>query len=318
MTIPDALPKAIDAGKSFIVSTHINPDADGVGASVALCWLLQKLGRRAQIVNSEHLPDNFRFLEGLFPIEKDLSMAALSADTWMVLDASRLSRTGFQPPDQPLCILNIDHHADNERFGSCNWVDSKAPAVSEMVYWLIREFGFFPDPEIAEALYAGILIDTGGFKFSNTGIRAFRVCAELAENGLDCEKVYKRVFMDKSLGRLHLEGEIFRTCALELDGRVCIMQVTEATFRETGTGQADLEGISNLSTQLKGVEVGVVLIRREGRTKACLRSNGTVNVGKVAACFGGGGHAAAAGCTLDASIEETRKRILAEVAQILS
>jgi phosphoesterase RecJ-like protein len=181
-----------------------------------------------------------------------------------------------------------------------------------MVFWLIRECGLYPDKEIAEALYTGILIDTGGFKFSNTDSRAFRACAELSECGVDCRKLYQIVFLDKDIGRLRLEGEIMRGASLHFNGRACVMELTEEVIR--GNAAADLEGISNLPMQLKGIEVGVIFIAKGDKTKVCLRSDGKLNVGEVASQYGGGGHAAAAGCTLSCTPAEARGRILSRLS----
>lgn len=315
--IPDNVPRAIEAGRKFVISTHTNPDADGVAASVALCWLLWKLGRRAQLVITEALPGKFSFLEGMFPIARTPGPETADADTWMVVDASRFSRTGLSRPPEGTPLINIDHHADNECFGTANWVDAHAPAASEMVYWLLRECGHAPDREIAEALYTGILIDTGGFKFSNTGARAFQVCAELAACGVDCQGLYRTVFLDKSAGRMRLEGEIMRGAEMLFNGRLCAMEITENLLERTGTDHTDLEGVSNLTMQVKGVDAGVILIHNGPKIKVCLRSDGRINVGEVASFFGGGGHAAAAGCTFECPAAEVREKVLAKLAGCL-
>jgi phosphoesterase RecJ-like protein len=313
MIIPESVHDALEKGGKFILSTHVNPDADGVGASAALCWLLRRLGRKAHIVNVEKLPDRFAFIEDIFPAARSLTPELADADTWVVLDASRLCRTGLEAAAQGRFLVNVDHHADNERFGRCNWVDPRAPAVSEMIFWLIRECGYYPDREIAEALYTGMLIDTGGFKFSNTDSRAFRACAELQECGVDCRGLYQKVFLDKSIGRLRLEGEIMRGAALHFNGRVCVMEVTEEALR--GAEGADLEGISNLPMQLRDIEVGVMFIPKGDKTKVCLRSNGNLNAGEMASRYGGGGHAAAAGCTLPGSPGEARATVLSGLSE---
>jgi phosphoesterase RecJ-like protein len=315
--IPDCVKKHIQEGHKFLISTHINPDADGVGACVALCWLLWKIGKKAHILNLERLPVKFNFLESIFDISDQVNEAAKDADTWMILDSSRLERVGFDQMPSGKAMVNIDHHVDNEFFGQCNWVDPRAPATSEMIYWLIKEYGFFPDKEIAEVLYTGMLIDTGGFKFSNTNSRAFKVCEELADCGIDCHGLYKTVFMDKSINRLQLEGWLKSHARLLFDNKVCLMEVTDETFRTTGTGHSDLEGISNLPMDVAGIEIGLIFIWKGEKTKVCFRSNGNSNVGEIASFFGGGGHAAAAGCTVDGDLKSVQKKVLDKVTEML-
>ena len=221
--IPNWVKERISKGNTFVISSHINPDADGAGSCAAMAWLLRKLGKTASIVNAERLPPSFRFLENLFPVSQRPSKTDKSADIWFVLDSSKLVRTGLNIADMPQELLCIDHHYDNETYGRENWVDGQAPATAELIFSLIRSYGIAPDLPVAEALYAGVLVDTGGFKFSNTGERAFAMSAELMRCGVDSQKIYKSVFLDKSVERVRLEGTLMSQAELLLDGRVCVM-----------------------------------------------------------------------------------------------
>ncbi|MFH0920357.1 MAG: DHH family phosphoesterase [Fibrobacterota bacterium] len=312
-----SIQQGIDRGRAFVICTHVNPDADGVGAAVAFAWLLQRLGKSAWIVKRERLPGQFRFIEEIFPVHTDLPAAAADADTWVVLDASRSSRTDFPPP-AGCTVINIDHHADNEYFGDFNWVDSSAAATAVMVFGLIRAYGLFTDRAVAESLYAGILIDTGGFKFSNTNAGVFSACAELAACGVDCQRLYNLVFLGKPFARFRLEGQLMSRAELLQDGRVCLMAVTEEAMAESGAARDQLEGLSNLTMGLRGVEVGIMFIAQAEAVKVCLRSDGAWNVGEIATRFGGGGHAAAAGCTLPGGIAAARVRVMDAVAALLT
>ena len=128
--VPENIKERIQQGKKFLVSTHINPDADGVGASVAVCWLLHQLGRQAAIVNTESLPPAFSFIEDIYPISPQVPENMSDADVWIVVDSSKLDRTGIRIDRSGLTVVNIDHHVDNEYFGQDNWVDAEAPAIS--------------------------------------------------------------------------------------------------------------------------------------------------------------------------------------------
>jgi phosphoesterase RecJ-like protein len=315
--IPNWVKERIGRGNAFVVSSHINPDADGAGSAAAMAWFLTKLGKRASVVNAERLPPAFRFLESVFPVASRPSKADKSADAWFVLDSSKRVRAGLMTSDMPADLLCIDHHYDNEYYGRENWVDAGAPATSELIYSLIRSYGLTPDLPVAEALYAGVLVDTGGFKFSNTSERAFSMCAELMRCGVDSQKMYKTVFLDKTLERIRLEGALLSGAEVLMDGRVCLMEVSGEILKSTGAGKEDLEGISNLTMCLRNIEVGLLFVRIGNKTKVCFRSNGGRNIRDVAFHFGGGGHAAAAGCVMDAAIPEARRTVLEKVAELL-
>ncbi len=316
--IPRWINERIERSSNFIISSHINPDADGVGAAIGLSWLLTKLGKKARIVNAEKLPPSFRFLEDVFPVNQKIQPSDRSYDAWFVLDSSKLSRTGLKREEMPDVILTIDHHYDNELYGQENWVDAKAPAASELIYRLIGSYGIKPDLPVAEALYAGVLIDTGGFKFSNTNERAFSMSMELMRLGVDAQKIYKAVFLDKTIQRIRLEGILLSRAEMLMNSRVCVMEITDEVLKTTGAGKEDMEGISNLTMCMRGVDVGLLFIRIADKTKVCFRSNGDLNVRDVAFIFGGGGHAAAAGCVLKADIVEARKLVLEKIASLLT
>ncbi|OGJ87222.1 MAG: hypothetical protein A2268_06750 [Candidatus Raymondbacteria bacterium RifOxyA12_full_50_37] len=310
--------RGIARGKRFVVSTHVNPDADGVGACVALCWMLRKMGKSAQLVIIEKLPRNLSFIEKIFPVARSFTNAFQNADTFVVIDSSRIERTGVTQAPKGLSIINIDHHRDNSRFGDYNWVDPCAPATAEMVYSLISHYGFKPEKKIAEVLYAGILVDTGGFKFSNTQTRVFSVCARLAACGIDCHQLYRTVFLDKSNGRIRLEGLLLSEAVFLRNGRICVMTIGARELQRTGARDSDLEGISNLTMALMSVRIGILFFRNNDSVKICFRSDGSYDIGELAGSFGGGGHAAAAGCTLEGHWTDVRRKVLRGAVTLLT
>lgn len=316
---PQWIKERIAQGKRFIISSHINPDADGVGAALALHWLLMKLDKQVKIVNAERLPPSFCFLEQVAPMAQRPDSTDKSADAWFVLDSSKLERTGLKLADMPDTIYTIDHHYDNEFYGRENWVDAGAPAASELIFRLIRSYDLIPDLPVAEALYAGVLVDTGGYKFSNTNERAFTMSAELVRFGVDAQKIYKAVFLDKTMPRIRLEGLLLSRAELLMNDKVCIMEINDEILKLSGAGREDMEGISNLTMCMRGVEVGLLFIRIGDKTKACFRSNGGgFNVRNVASEFGGGGHAAAAGCVLSMPLFEARRLVLEKILNRLA
>ncbi|MBL8025121.1 MAG: bifunctional oligoribonuclease/PAP phosphatase NrnA [Fibrobacteres bacterium] len=307
--IPETLKKSIVEGRTFIITTHVNPDADGVGSCVAMSRLLQRMGKSFYIVNHAHLPPSFSFLENLAEIYTELPAGSEKADTWLVLDTSRPDRTGRIKASEGRKTVVIDHHADNPRYGDVCWVDGKASATVEMIFELYQAFDMVPDIEAATALYAGMLIDTGGFRFSNTSSKTLNTAAELLKCGVLPHELFRQVFLDKRAQRVKLEGLMYNSLEMHRDGRVCVMSITQDMLKIAGANESDLEGLSNNTLTIKDVQVGILFIENPNNVKVCFRSDGKPNVSEMAAIFDGGGHAAASGCTINEPLPMARKKI---------
>jgi phosphoesterase RecJ-like protein len=212
-------------------------------------------------------------------------------------------------------VVNIDHHAKNPLFGDINWVDSDAAAVGTMIYELLLAIDVRITADIASLLYVALLTDTGSFRFSNTNANAFRICAELVERGADPAALATAVYDNVPAAKARLLGRALASLQILDGGSTALMLLPNAAFRDY-PGKPDTEGIVNQAQAIDGVEVSLLFKEIEaGRFRISLRANDSVDVAAVAATFGGGGHAKAAGCSIDGEFAVVRSLILEEIAK---
>lgn len=304
------------SGDDFLVTSHVNSDGDGIGSGLALVRLLRQLGKSAKLILQDVPADGFAFLEGWDEIVR----AGAETErrwTWAIaLDCPTRDRIGategLLAPEAH--VLNIDHHHDNARFGSANLVSGAVCSTSELVYHLATHMGVDIDATTAEQLYAGILFDTGGFRYSLTTATSMEVGADLVRRGARLDVVADRLYNNATLDSVKLIGRAIDSMALHLDGRVATLHLT---LREMERG--DPEAAVNYGLMVRGVEV-TILFKEEGvgHYRISLRSREAVDVSAIAHRFGGGGHARAAGCRQEGDLAGVRDRVLAAVAEALS
>jgi len=308
-----------------LITSHIDPDGDSIGSQLALAYLVEKRKKSCRIINQGDLPYKYAFLDPKGNIESiqasgNLKDGKVEADLVLVLDCTSTSRMGEVAgiiPSQA-AVVNIDHHADNENFGTLNYVDPQASAVGEMVFWLIKAAEVPILQEVATGLYAAILTDTGRFKFSNTSASCLRACAELIEKGADPRSITNRIYFNHSLAFLKLLGTVLSSPQMTEDNRVCAMTLRRKTLADLGIDPKEIEGLVNYSLFLQGVEIGLLFTEKSDQsTKVNLRSQNQFDVARVAKHFGGGGHRNAAGCILPLGLEQAKKTVFKQVQRIL-
>jgi phosphoesterase RecJ-like protein len=213
-------------------------------------------------------------------------------------------------------VINIDHHVTNTRFGHLHLIDADACATSEIIYRIIRRLGIEFSCPMATAIYTGILTDTGSFRFSNTNQAAFAICAEMIECGANPYEVAQHVYGHYSLGRIKLLNLALDSLEISPNGKMSIMSLTQGMLDETGTQTEDIDGIINYARRIEDVKVAALIheVAGNGRERrqyhVSLRSDGNVNVARIAARFGGGGHANAAGFSVEAALPELKDKIV--------
>jgi phosphoesterase RecJ-like protein len=308
-----------------LITSHRDPDGDSIGSQLALAHLVQARGKPCRIVNQGELPRKYAFLDPEKQIEslealEDASRRESDADLVFVLDCTSQGRMGevVGMIPQQAEVVNLDHHGDNENFGTLNHVDSDASAVGEMIYLLFKTAGASLTLQVCTWLFAAVLTDTGRFKFSNTTPACLRACAELIQGGADPRQITNRIYFNHSLAFLKLLGAVLSNPEITPDGRVCIMTVKRETLVNLGVDPKEMEGLVNYSLFLQGVEIGMLFTEKtEGRTKVNLRSQNQFDVARVARAFGGGGHRNASGCTLSSSLEQAKQTVLEHIQTIL-
>jgi phosphoesterase RecJ-like protein len=293
-----------------------------LGAELAVRLLLRKMGKSAVIINDDAIPYGYRFLTGLSSVKKYSSdISVKNVDCFIVLDCSDLRRTGqMQALIQGKPIINIDHHISNDYFGTVNWVLPTISCTSEMIYQLYSHVRAKLDKQAALYLYVGLVTDTGSFRFSNTAASTHRIAAELLEHGVDPAVVYKQVYGNIPYEDLKLLSEILPTMERSDDGKVVWFQIHKEYLQRQKVVAIDLsESILNFARSLHGVEVVVLFkenLSREHEIRVNFRSQGKVDVNKIAASFGGGGHKTASGATIKGTLQQVKMKVLAAISRV--
>ena len=304
----------IEAADDFLLTTHVNSDADGLGACMAWAHLLRDLGKRADIGLPEPPAGQCSFLAGWDGVRHfaDLDLARYRCA--IVADCPSLDRIGPVRPclSPDIRLLNIDHHQDNKCFGAVNIVE-EVSSTCELLYHLAIGLGYEIDSVAADQLYAGILFDTGGFRFSLTTATTFEVAADLVRRGARLDAIAQDVFGNKSFGSVKQRGQAIESLVLRLGGRVAVLHLDREAM---SAGEPD--EVVNYGLMIRGVEVAVLLKERApGCYRISLRSCDKVDVSQVAITFGGGGHTRAAGLELTGVPEDIVENILAEIDRYL-
>lgn len=324
MRISPKLLKLIKENKSFLIMSHINPEGDAIGSSIALALGLKKLGKYVYILSKTPLPDILKFLPHSDLI--NTKIPSMNFDVLFLIDCNTIERTGFSAPGgsdrggknlTAKATVVIDHHlTTREDKRHISWIDPKVSATGELIYRLLSVLHVSIDKKIATNLYTAILTDTGGFRYSNTSVESLRIASKLIEAGANTWEITKEVYENIPLKCLRLLTLTLST--LEKKGKIAWITVTQHMFKKTNTSAQDTEDFADYPRKIKGVEVGV-FFREEGKNsyKISFRSKGMVNVADIAKTFGGGGHANAAGCRLNGSLSEIKKKILKAVRKAI-
>ena len=305
----------IEEADDFLLTTHVNSDADGIGACMAWAHLLRGLGKRADIGLPEPPAGQCSFLAGWDGVRHFADLDLSRYRCAIVADCPSLDRIGpVRPSLSPdVRLLNIDHHQDNECFGAVNIVE-EVSSTCELLYHLASGLGYEIDSVAADQLYAGILFDTGGFRFSLTTDTTFEVAADLVRRGARLDAIAQNVFGNKSFGSVKQRGQAIESLVLRLEGRVAVLHLDREAM---SAGEPD-EAV-NYGLMIRGVEVAVLLKERAPRCyRISLRSRDKVDVSQVASTFGGGGHTRAAGLELTGVPQDIVENILAEIGRYLN
>jgi len=316
--------EAIRETDRFLLTTHERPDGDAVGSLAAMQLVLSALGKDSLAFVAEDefpLPYEYRFirLEGLVtePPE-DLCQRVL-----VFLDCGNIDRTSAdQLKHEDHRILNIDHHHDNTRFGTINWVDGSASCTAEMVWDLMEDLGVTLTPAIGEALYVGLVTDTGRFMYENTGPRAHEMAAALLDGGVDGHGIYRRLYEGMPQGKLELLARGLTHVERYDGGLLTVTHLTLEDYRATGADESYSEGVVDHLRSVEGTAVAALvrdlLTGETPRRKVSLRAtDGRVDVSRIARSLGGGGHRRAAGFSTDLDFPELVEVLRTELARQL-
>jgi bifunctional oligoribonuclease and PAP phosphatase NrnA len=302
-TEQDQVLAELRAAEKLLLTTHENPDGDALGSLLAMYWILEELGKDVLMYMSpDEFPLPWEYRGWTFDGLVGAPPEDVAERTIVFLDCGNIDR---MPVDflqaEGLHILNIDHHHDNTRFGTVNLVAPEASCTAEIVWRLAKELGAEITPPIADALYTGLVTDTGKFMYENTSPEAHRMAAELIEAGVEPHQVHRRLYEDLPFRRLLLLQRALASVERHDDGALTIAHLVKDDYEETGALETDSEGVVDHMRAVEGTAVAVLVREllsndREGLRKVSLRAtDGRTDVSRIARDFGGGGHPQAAG-----------------------
>lgn len=297
---------------NIVLLAHQKPDGDTLGSCFALLFALESLGKTARVECADGFPERYHiFCGGYTP-------KAFTPDYLVACDVAGNGLLGVLAEAYPVIHLCIDHHKSNSLFAQRTLLDPMASAVAEIIYHIILQLGIRPDKQMATALYAGISTDTGCFRFSNVTASTHRIAAELVDCGAQQPLVNKLMFDNKSRGRIEVEKLMMRSLDFSHDGRCVVISLPADVYSRFGVTEDELDGIAAFPRRIEGVLCGVTIRQQpDGSSRVSLRCDPPLDASAICARFGGGGHTAAAGCTLTGPPEEVRTRLVEAVGNAL-
>lgn len=314
-----AVINALRNGRCFVLPLHHLPDGDCIGSALALAEALRYLGKCATVVTHDRLSETFAMIPETKSIVP-LTEWDQDADTVIMVDASDIERTGMTRAQLAgKHLVNIDHHVSNEGFGDTRYVDATKASCSEIIYDMLTEMKVPVSKSMAGMLYLGIMTDSGSFRYESTSASTLHTAGHLVSLGADPAHLASIIYGTAGLKSLRILGAALSGIELAHDSKVAWTIVSRALMSEHGATADDAEGIVNYVRMIPGVEVAVSL-REESATdevKVGLRSSGVVDVSRVAAMFGGGGHTRAAGYSFAGATKEALRQLLAVLGPLV-
>ena len=309
--------------RDFLLTTHVNPDGDGLGSEIALAAWLRSLGKNVSIINHNATPDVYRFLDpGNLILQYDETRhrsVVTNAEVIVVLDTNhpgRLSAMENAVRESRAKKICIDHHLEPAPFADMYVIDESSTSTGEIVYRLLMQDDQTAiTPEIAGALYCAIMTDTGSFRYSNVDPEIHRIVAHLLESGADPTAIYREIYEHWTPGRVQLLGEALASLRVEYAGKLAHITVDQAMLQRTGTVEGDTDNFTVYPMSIAGVNAGILFLQLQNGVKMSLRSRGSIPINELAKEFGGNGHRNAAGARLHGVTLDVFKRNVISAAQ---
>ncbi len=297
---------------SYNILTHAYPDGDTLGSGFALCLALRQLGKKARVITT-NIPSKFVYLANTVEEQE------FEAETIVSTDVAADSLLGANMSEYLGKVdLCIDHHGSNTFNAKEKYVDKNAAANCEIIYKLLVEMGVEITKPIADCLYTGISTDTGCFRYTNTTAETMRVAANLMDCGCDTAYINKAMFETKSKEKIQLEHAVYDTIKYCANGKCAIICTTLDMLKKLDVGDDEMEGLASIPRQIEGVLIGITMREKEGGFfKISVRTNENINASDFCAQFGGGGHPAAAGCSIEGDLKTVRGQLVEAVEAFL-
>lgn len=306
--------KAITAfkqAKCILIGSHYNPDGDALGSALALGLALERQGKEVTFFNRDPVPFNLTFLPHADRFVQTLPQHA-SFDTVVIVDCNAAKRVGgdFEKVLKGACVICFDHHQLEKTDGDIAVLDPNAAATGVLIARFLEAMKVPLDRTLATCLFCALTVDTGSFRYSNATVDVFLLGAALVKAGADPYEISKALEENYPAKRYRLLAKSLATLQVDEHLGIASIDVTQQMFKETGTGPDLTEEFSSFPRSIRGVEVALFFRELpDGRLKVSMRSKGEVDVAKIAAAFGGGGHVHAAGCTFEGDAVTARKKL---------
>jgi phosphoesterase RecJ-like protein len=299
----------------IMITSHVNPDGDNISSQLGLASILKGLGKQVQIIDQDPVPERYRFLPGWETISNDLKTPNVTAVC--VVDCANPERIGkvaelITPATMELIV--VDHHVSNNGFGHIQYIDSQASSTCELIYRISQKLGVKLTTEQATILLSGIMTDSGGFRYSNTSPATLRNAAQLIESGAELAWISEQLYFQQPIRHLKVLGRLFDDLQTAGNGKISWVALTQEIAQKHGFDINDSEEFVSHVLSVKGAEVGLLFKEQgNGIIRVSFRSKGRVDVNRLAANFGGGGHIQAAGARVKGTVEEVVKLVLSTV-----
>jgi phosphoesterase RecJ-like protein len=304
----------------FLVSGHVRSDGDALGSQLAFHFLLKKLGKRSHVVCDQGALPDYRFLPGSDKVgagPEDLKKSYQAVVTFDSGSWGRLERISAALDRKALTVVNVDHHASNERFGDLNWIDPTFSSSGEMAWELIKAAGVKPTKDMATCVYTAIVTDTGRFSFSNTTVETHLNATELLDCGVKPAEIHKALWRQKTPEQLRFLAMVLGRIKLSADGKIGWIVISRELETSTGYTAGDTQEYIDQVKSIKGVKAAVLLkeTAEPGKIKVSWRTDPGVDGIAIASAWGGGGHPRASGATVRGTLAEAEKAVLERTFQ---
>lgn len=311
----------IKQNETFAILSHIRPDGDAVGSTIALGSTLEMMGKSVTYLNEDGVPDSLSFLKGSEKIILPTDIV-LDVDVAIALDCGnkpRLGENALKMVANAKLWINIDHHKSNPGYGDLNYIDANSPATGQILYQMFKEEGLALTEEARDAIYTAVSTDTGSFQYSGTTAATYEMAADLVRQGLDTGKINEQIYDSFPYRRVALTRELLNTLEISCNGALADWQLTKKVKRDLNLDPDDSEGLIDMIRSIQGVNVALFFEElMDDSIRVSIRAKiGSIDACAIASVFGGGGHTKAAGIRMSGPIAEAREAVIKEAAKHL-
>ena len=313
------LNKKILSANQIVLSTHQNPDGDGLGSASAMYYYINSLGKECKIIHISDLPNQLDFLNQSNIIEtfnnKDHSDWLSSVDLALIFDVgdyNRLGVLGEKLNKNNVYTINIDHHPDlNDKRFNDNYINIDAAATGELVYDFLIENNIDLNQPIAQGIYTAVMTDTGSFRHNNTNQKSHKIAMDCIEYGVNNSKIYQSIYENRSKEQVALLGKVIDNIKYDKEGQIASFIISNEMLKKCGANPQDIDGFTDFVRTIKGVEIAIMIYENESNhCRVNFRSKGNYTINNIAKLLGGGGHKFAAGAMTGGSPDIVLQKVL--------